>query len=261
MGELVRLEEGTAPGVATIRLDRPPMNAISNQLTAELHAVVDGLASRDDIGAVVVWGGPKIFAAGADIKEFPNLKDKPEAVAFSRKLNDALLALENLPQITIAAVNGFALGGGCELCMATDFRVAGERATFGQPEVLLGISPGAGGTQRLSRLVGITKAKEMNYTGRQVKADGALAMGLVSAVHPDDDCYPKALELAAGYARGPKALRYIKRAMMEGLSLPLAEAVALEAEAFGDCFETEDRVTGIASFIEHGPGKAEFNRK
>jgi len=261
VGEFVRLEDDTAEGVATIRLERPPMNAISNQVTAELGEIVADIAARDDLGAVVVWGGPNIFAAGADIKEFPNIKDKPEAVDFSRNLQGALLALENLPQITISAVNGFALGGGCELSMATDFRVAGEGAAFGQPEVLLGIVPGAGGTQRLSRLVGITRAKELNYTGRQVRAEEALAIGLVSAVHADDDTYAQAVELATRYARGPKALQYIKAAMMAGLSMTLADAMEVEAQAFGDSFETEDRITGIESFIASGPGKASFKRK
>ena len=175
-------------------------------------------------------------------------------------LHNALLALENLPQVTISAVNGYALGGGCELAMATDFRFAGESAVFGQPEVLLGILPGAGGTQRLMRLIGITKAKEINYSGRQVKAPEALELGLVSSVHPYEECYPKALEAAEEYSRGPKSLQFIKRAMMAGLSMPLEEAVKIEADAFGDCFETNDRLVGVESFIEHGPGKAEFNR-
>lgn len=260
MGEFVTLEEDTAPGVATIRIDRPKMNAISKQLATEIGEVATSLVDRSDLGAVVVWGGPRIFAAGADIKEFPLIEDKPEAIEFSRHLHRAFLTLENLPQITISAVNGFALGGGCELAMTTDFRVAGEKAVFGQPEVLLGILPGAGGTQRLTRLVGITKAKEINYTGRQVPAAEALEIGLVSAVHPDEECYPEAVKLAEQYAAGPKSLQYIKRAMMDGLALPLSEAVEVEAEAFGDCFETDDRRAGVASFIEHGPGKATFTR-
>ena len=161
MGDFVNLEIDSESGVATIRIERPPMNAISMQLAAELNDIAGQLAEDQGIGAVVVWGGPKIFAAGADIKEFPALQNKEEAVEFSMKLHNALLALENLPQITISAVNGYALGGGCELAMATDFRFAGESAVFGQPEVLLGILPGAGGTQRLMRLIGITKAKEI----------------------------------------------------------------------------------------------------
>ena len=206
MGDFVNLEIDSESGVATIRIERPPMNAISMQLTAELNDIAGQLAEDQGIGAVVVWGGPKIFAAGADIKEFPALQNKEEAVEFSMKLHNALLALENLPQITISAVNGYALGGGCELAMATDFRFAGENAVFGQPEVLLGILPGAGGTQRLMRLIGITKAKEINYSGRQVNADEALEIGLVSAVYPDDDCYPQALEATKEYAKGPKSL-------------------------------------------------------
>jgi enoyl-CoA hydratase/carnithine racemase len=261
MGELVRLEADTAPGVATIRLERPPMNAISNQVTAELAEVVAELAGRDDIGAVVVWGGPKIFAAGADIKEFPLIETEAAALDLSHRLNGALLALEALPQVTIAAVNGFALGGGCELAMAAEFRVAGEKAVFGQPEILLGIIPGAGGTQRLPRLVGVTKAKELIYSGRQVKADEALAIGLVSSVHADDEVYPAAVALAEQYAAGPYAMRLAKRAIMEGLSLDLPAAVEAEGRAFAACFTTEDRAIGVSSFIEHGPGKAAFVRR
>lgn len=261
MGDFVNLEIDSESGVATIRIERPPMNAISMQLAAELNDIAGQLAEDQGIGAVVVWGGPKIFAAGADIKEFPALQNKEEAVEFSMKLHNALLALENLPQITISAVNGYALGGGCELAMATDFRFAGENAVFGQPEVLLGILPGAGGTQRLMRLIGITKAKEINYSGRQVNADEALEIGLVSAVYPDDDCYPQALEAAKEYAKGPKSLQFIKKVMMDGLALPLEDAIKLEAEAFGDCFETDDRLIGVQSFLDHGPGRATFTRK
>ncbi len=261
MGELVWLEEDVAPGVATIRLQNGKMNPISNQVTAELTEVAEGLGARDDIGAVVIWGGEKIFAAGADINEFPEIANKAEAVAFSLRLHHALLAVENLPQITISAVNGYALGGGCEVSMSTDFRICGEKSVFGQPEVLLGILPGAGGTQRLPRLVGMTKAKELNYTGRQVKADEALDIGLVSEVVADDQVYPRSVELASAYAQGPAALRHIKWAMQTGIAKPIGDAVKDEAEAFGNCFETEDRVTGVASFLEHGPGKATFARK
>ncbi len=261
MAEVVRLESDTAPGVATIRLDNGRMNPISNQVVAELGEVVAEVGESLAIGAVVVWGGPKIFAAGADINEFPAIESGSAAVEFSLNLHRVMSALENLPQITISAVNGFALGGGCELSMATDFRICGEAAVFGQPEVLLGILPGAGGTQRLMRLVGVTTAKEINYTGRQVKAPEALDIGLVSAIHPDDEVYAEAIKLAAGYAKGPKALRYIKSAMNEGQGLPMSEAVKIEAEAFGDCFETEDRVIGVQSFLEHGPGKATFTQR
>lgn len=260
MGELVRLEDDTAPGVATIRLENGRMNPISRQVVLEAGKVAAELEGRDDIGAVVIWGGPKIFAAGADIKEFPEIQNYDEGVEFSNAIHDSFLALENLPQITISAVNGYALGGGCELAMTTDFRIAGESAVFGQPEILLGIIPGAGGTQRLMRLVGITKAKELNYTGRQIDAAEALDIGLVSEVVSDDQCYARAIELAEMYAKGPKALQYCKRAMMDGLAVSLEEAVRIEAENFGACFETNDRVAGVESFLEHGPGKATFNR-
>jgi len=257
MGELVTLEVDKEKRVGLVRLDRPPMNAIGDAVVDDLVAVTAELASASDVRAVVLWGGPKVFAAGADIKEFPSL-DRDGAVALSRKLNDALLAFEALPQITIAAVNGYALGGGCELAMAAEFRLAGDDAVFGQPEILLGLIPGAGGTQRTTRLVGITRAKGLVYTGRQVRPDEALDIGLVSAVHPAAEVHDAAVELAATYAAGPAALTLAKRAMMDGLALPLDEAVAVETERFADCFETEDCRTGVQSFLDHGPGKAIF---
>ena len=255
MGEFVGVETGG--GVATIRIDRPKMNAINPQMLAELTEAADAVAADGDVRAAVVWGGPKIFAAGADIGGFTGL-DPAEARELSRHFNDAFLAVENLPQITVSAVNGYALGGGMELAMATDFRVAAEDATFGQPEILLGIIPGGGGTQRLPRLVGVTKAKEIIYTGRHVGAAEALDIGLVSAVHPADGTYDAAVELAAGYAAGPAALRMAKQAVMDGLALSLADAVACEVERFGDCFTTDDTAIGVASFLEQGPGKAVF---
>ena len=200
MGEFVRVE--TSSGVATIRIDRPKMNAINPQMLAELTEAANTIAADGDVRAAVVWGGPRIFAAGADIGGFTGL-DAAEAQALSRVFNDAFLAVENMPQITVSAVNGYALGGGMELAMATDFRVAADDATFGQPEILLGIIPGGGGTQRLPRLVGVTRAKEIIYTGRNVHPDEALAIGLVSAVHPPEETYDAAVEMAAGYAAGP----------------------------------------------------------
>ncbi len=255
MSEFVRVETGG--GVATIRIDRPKMNALNPQLLDELNEAANAIAADDDIRAAVVWGGRRIFAAGADIGGFTGL-DAAGASALSRRFNDAFLALENMPQITVSAVNGYALGGGMELAMATDFRVAADDAVFGQPEILLGIIPGGGGTQRLPRLVGVTKAKEIIYSGRNVYPDEALAIGLVSAVHPPDDTYDAAVELAAGYAAGPAALRMAKKAVMDGLALSLADAVACEAEHFGDCFNTDDTAIGVASFLEKGPGKATF---
>ena len=255
MGDFVRVETGG--GVATIRMDRPKMNAINVQLLDELTEAANAVGADPDVRAAVVWGGPRIFAAGADIGRFTGL-DPAGARILSRRFNDAFLAVENMPQITVSAVNGYALGGGMELAMATDFRVAAEDAVLGQPEIRLGIIPGGGGTQRLPRLVGVTRAKEIIYTGRNVYPDEALAIGLVSAVHPPDETYDAAVEMAAGYAAGPAALRMAKQAVMDGLALSLADAVARETEHFGDCFATEDTAVGVASFLEKGPGKAVF---
>ncbi len=259
MGEFVNLEESAVSNVAIIRLDRPKVNALNSQIGRELLAVAQELATRQDIRGVVVWGGPRIFAAGADISEFPVDGEDRDPSPMVDLLNEANFALENLPQITIAAVNGFALGGGCELSMTTDFRVCGEGAVFGQPEILLGIIAGAGGTQRLTRLVGITKSKEINYTGRMVKAPEALEIGLVSAVHPDDEVLDQAVKLAARYAAGPAAIANAKKAIMDGLHVSIEEAIAIEKREFIAAFQTDDAVTGITSFLEHGPGKAEFS--
>lgn len=258
MGEFVRLEDSSIDGVAVIRLDRPKVNALNRQLCSELGEVVADLADRQDVRAAVLWGGPRFFAAGADISEFPVNDGHRDPSPLVAVMNDAYNALENLPQITVAAVNGFALGGGCELAMTTDFRVCGESAQFGQPEVLLGLIPGAGGTQRLTRLVGVTKSKELNYTGRMVPAAEALDIGLVSAVHPDEEVFDKALEMAATYARGPASLANLKRAIQNGADLTIQVALDVEQNEFVDCFQTDDAVIGITSFLESGAGNAEF---
>ena len=255
MGDFVRVE--TRSGVATIRIDRPKMNAFDSQLLDELTEAANAVGADPDVRAAVVWGGPRIFAAGADIGRFTGL-GPAGARDLSRHFNDAFLAVENMPQITVTAVNGYALGGGMELAMATDFRVAAEDAVLGQPEIRLGIIPGGGGTQRLPRLVGVTRAKEIIYTGRNVYPDEALDIGLISAVHPPDETYDAAVEMAAGYAAGPAALRMAKQAVMDGLALSLADAVARETEHFGDCFATDDTAIGVASFLEKGPGRATF---
>ncbi len=259
MGEFVNIEASSDDKVAIIRLDRPKVNALNAQVGAELGEAAAELAERTDIRGVVVWGGPKVFAAGADISEFPIEGDHRDPSPMVDKLVNALFAIENLSQITVSAVNGYALGGGCELSMATDFRICGQRAQFGQPEILLGIIPGAGGTQRLPRLVGITKAKELNYSGRMVDAAEALEIGLVSEVVADELVLDTAVEIAGRYARGPAALANVKRAMMEGMHLPLDEAIAVEKREFVASFSTDDAVTGITSFLEHGPGRATFN--
>lgn len=258
MGEFVTLETTTNDRVAMIRLDRPKVNALNQQVGEELAQVAAEIADRDDIGAVVLWGGPKIFAAGADIGAFPIGDGHRDPTPMVDPLNQALFALENLPQVTVAAVNGFALGGGCELSMATDFRVCGESAQFGQPEILLGIIPGAGGTQRLTRLVGVTKAKEICYSGRMVPASEALDIGLVSSVHPDDQVLSAAVDLVAPYAKGPAALVNVKRSIMDGLHVSLTEAIEIERREFVESFQSDDAVIGITSFLENGPGQASF---
>lgn len=259
MSDYVHLQTGTAPGVATIRLDRPRMNALGNAVTAEIAAVAGELRGRSDIRAAVLWGGPKIFAAGADIKEFrPGESGGGDGSGAPVSLTGALRQLECIPQVLVAAVNGYALGGGCELAMSADFRVAADDAIFGQPEILLGIIPGAGGTQRLPRLVGLSRAKEIILTGRRVSAEEALAIGLVDAVHPAAETYEQALAMAERFAAGPAALRHAKAAMNGGFDLPLDDALALETAEFVAAFSTEDASIGVKSFVEHGPGKAAF---
>jgi enoyl-CoA hydratase len=205
---------------------------------------------------VLVTGGPKVFAAGADISEFAG---PDEAAAVGRSFLDALEAVGAIPRVTIAAVGGYALGGGCELALACDLRIASERARFGQPEILLGIIPGGGGTQRLTRLVGPARAKEMIFSGRQVKADEALAIGLVDRVVPVEDFEAEALAWAAEFAAGPGVVAGLaKEAIDRGLDTDLAAGLRIEQELFVESFRTEDSQIGLASFREHGPGKAEF---
>ncbi|HVF20001.1 MAG TPA: enoyl-CoA hydratase-related protein [Mycobacteriales bacterium] len=256
MSELVRLE--VAGGVGTIRLERPPMNAINRQLAAELLVAAKDAADRDDVRAVVVYGGPKVFAAGADIVEMAPL-GYTEMLSVSGGLQEALGAVARIPKPTVSAVTGFALGGGCELALCTDFRVCGDNAKLGQPEILLGVIPGAGGTQRLPRLIGLSKAKDLIYTGRFVAADEALSIGLVDRVVPPDDVYTAAVEMVSRYAEGPAyALRAAKEAIDAGIEVPLDAGLAMERTQFAALFATEDQKLGMASFIESGPGKAKF---
>lgn len=256
MGEFVRLEVDGAVG--TIRLERPPMNALSLQVQREIRDAALEASERADVRAVVVYGGPKVFAAGADVKEMATLTYE-QMVGQSTTLQDCFNAVARIPKPTIAAVTGYALGGGCELAMCCDLRVAGDNATLGQPEILLGIIPGAGGTQRLPRLVGPAKAKDLIYTGRFVKADEALAIGLVDVVTAPDDVYADALALATRLAAGPAyALRAAKEAIDRGLEVDLATGLEIERMQFAALFATADRQTGMDSFVEHGPGKATF---
>ena len=240
--------------VALVRVDRPKANALSAAVLGQLHAVATELQD-DPPGAVVLWGGRRIFAAGADIVELGDAG----ADAVGANFAAALGALAAVPRATIAAVNGVALGGGLELALACDFRVCGENAHFGLPEVLLGVIPGGGGTQRLPRLIGVSRAKELIFTGRQVGAEEALAIGLVNRVVAPDFVLESALRWAAELAAGPLVAHGLAKAAVDrGLEGTLAEGLALEQEAFVAVARTEDAARGIASFAENGPGKATF---
>jgi len=241
-------------GVALVRLDRPEANALSAAVLAQLAAAATGLCD-DPPGAVVVWGGRKIFAAGADIVEL----GEAGAAAVAESFAAALGALAAIPRATIAAVNGYALGGGLELALACDLRVCGENAHFGLPEVLLGVIPGGGGTQRLPRVVGASRAKDIIFTGRRVDAKEALSIGLVNRVVAPDFVLESSLAWAAELARGPVVAHALAKAAVDrGLEGSLAEGLAVEREAFVAAARTEDAARGIASFAEHGPGKATF---
>ena len=259
MGEFVTVTTDDE-GVATLRLDRAPVNALNSQIWGELGEAARQITDDDDIGAVVIWGGPKVFAAGADIKQMQGM-DFQEFFARGGALQESFDALARMPKVTIAAVNGYALGGGCELAMTADFRFAASNAKLGQPEILLGVIPGAGGTQRLTRLVGVQKAKEMVYGGGMYSAEECLAMGLVDKVFEPDELYDKAVEAARRYAKGPYALRMAKKAIDEGIEMDLDAALRLETTLFTACFATEDRKIGMDTFVAEGPGKAKFVRR
>ena len=256
MTEFVRLE--VADGVAEIRIDRAPVNALNEQVQDELRVVAAECARRDDVRAVILWGGDKVFVAGADVKEFARMSAQ-DMQRRAADLSAALDAVARIPKPVIAAVTGYALGGGCELALTADFRVSADNARWGQPEILLGIIPGAGGTQRLPRLIGPAKAKDLIFTGRFVGAAEAAELGLVDLVVPADEVYATARAMAEKFARGPAlALRAAKAAIDGGLETDLASGLALESVLFAGLFATEDRTRGMQSFIESGPGKAEF---
>ncbi|MEE4540745.1 enoyl-CoA hydratase-related protein [Streptomyces sp. V4-01] len=245
-------------GVGTLRLDRPPMNALDGATQDRLKALAEEAARRTDVRAVVVWGGEKVFAAGADIKEMRAMSYE-DMVDRSRDLQDAFTAVARIPKPVVAAVTGYALGGGCELALCADFRIAAEDARLGQPEILLGLIPGAGGTQRLSRLIGPSRAKDLIFTGRMVKAAEALSLGLVDRVAPADEVYAQAHAWAERLARGPAyALRAAKEAVDAGLDTDLDTGLTIERTLFAGLFATADREAGMRSFVEDGPGKATF---
>jgi enoyl-CoA hydratase/carnithine racemase len=257
VGEFVNLE--VEDGIGTIRVQRPPVNAINRQLQAELRVAALEAREHDDVRAVIVYGGEKVFVAGADIKEFVTM-DYNAIADYGPELSGAVTAIAELPVPTVAAISGYALGGGYELALACDRRICGDNSKLGQPEILLGIIPGAGGTQRLARLVGPSKAKDIVYTGRFVAADEALAIGMVDEVVAPDDVYSAARKWAGQFSGGAaRALAAAKAAIDGGLDGDLAGGLRLETALFAGLFTTEDRTEGMRSFIENGPGKAQFH--
>ena len=252
--EFVLYEVKGATGIITINRERA-LNALNSTVLEELDQTLDAV-NLDEVRCLILTGaGQKSFVAGADIGEMSNLT-KAEGEAFGKKGNDVFRKLETFPIPVIAAINGFALGGGCEIAMSCDIRICSDNAVFGQPEVGLGITPGFGGTQRLARLVGPGMAKQMIYTARNIKADEAFRIGLVNAVYTQEELLPAAEKMAAGIAKNaPIAVRNCKKAINEGLDLPMDKAVELEEKLFGDCFETEDQKYGMAFFLDKNKEK------
>lgn len=254
----VRLEPHPADGrLAVVRVDRPPVNAFDQRMWDLFVAVAASLHGDTLYQAVVITGGPAHFAAGADVKGLLDLTPD-QFDARNRVLQRAFHALATAPQVTIAAVSGYALGGGCELALAADFRFAGRSAVFGLPEITLGIMPGSGGTQRLPRIVGLGRARELILSGRTVAADEALAIGLADRVVDDAGLLDAAVAEGLRYARGPLALRHAKRAVNAALDLPVEDGLGPEADLITRCFTSEDGQRGLRSFVDRGPRKAAF---
>lgn len=245
-------------GIGVVRLDRPPVNALNRAVREELIEVAATVTAREDVRAVVVHGGPKTFAAGADVRELVSTSHA-DMISESRRISAGIGALAHIPKPTVSAITGFALGGGLEIALATDRRIAADDARLGVPEILLGVIPGGGGTQRLARLVGEAAAKDLVYTGRFVGAAEALAMGLVDEVVPAGEVFDRAVAYATQFAEGPaRAYAAAKEAIEGGLDRDLEAGLDLESEVFAALFATEDRTIGMESFLEHGPGKARF---
>ncbi len=245
----VNYEVKGAVGVVTI--NRPEaLNALNSAVLDDLKAVISGVDLNEIRCLILTGAGEKSFVAGADIGEMSSLT-KAEGEAFGKKGNDIFRQIETLPIPVIAAVNGFALGGGCEIAMSCDFRICSDNAVFGQPEVGLGITPGFGGTQRLARLVGPGMAKQMIYTARNIKADEAFRIGLVNQVVPQEELMPVVEKIANGIAmNAPIAVRNCKKAINDGLEAGMEEAIVIEEKLFGGCFETHDQVEGMSAFLE-----------
>ncbi|MBE1487630.1 enoyl-CoA hydratase/isomerase family protein [Plantactinospora soyae] len=248
MGDFVQVETGD--GIGTIRLARPPMNALNTRVQEELRSAATAVSADPDVRAVIVYGGERVFAAGADIKEMADMSyvDMAERAA---DLSSALGAIARIPKPVVAAITGYALGGGCELALACDWRVVAEDAKLGQPEIKLGIIPGAGGTQRLARLIGPARAKDLIMSGRMVDAAEALRIGLADRVVPADQVYAEAVALVRPYLNGPaQALRAAKLAVDGGLEMDLASGLAWESQLFAALFATDDRREGMTAFVE-----------
>ena len=242
------VDYSTQDGVAVITLNRPPMNALNNAMISDIDVAV-AMAEAIDVRAVVITGAPH-FAAGADITGFQKTFESGGDERQASGLSEVIARFANLEKPTIAAINGFALGGGLELAMGADFRYLGETARVGQPEVLLGLIPGAGGTQRLARLVGPQRSKELCMTGRHVKSDEALSLGIADKVVPDDELLDVALKDATAFAQGPtQAYTAVKRAVSRGYDQPLEEGLAIEAEQFARAFASNDAKIGVAAFL------------
>ena len=252
--EFVLYEQNGAVGKITINREKA-LNALNSQVLEELDATLDAV-NLDEVRCLILTGaGQKSFVAGADIGEMSTLT-KAEGEAFGKKGNDVFRKLETFPIPVIAAINGFALGGGCEISMSCDIRICSDNAVFGQPEVGLGITPGFGGTQRLPRLVGAGMGLQLIYTGRNIKADEALRIGLVNAVYTQEELMPAAEKMAAGIAKNaPIAVRNCKKAINEGLDVDMDQAIVIEEKLFGDCFETEDQKYGMAFFLDKNKEK------
>ncbi len=245
--QFIRLE--VADGVGTVRLDRPPMNALNGAIQDQLRDVALELPKRDDVAAVILYGGEKVFAAGADIKEMATLSHA-QMIVHSHYLTDAVELLAKVPKPVVAAITGYALGGGCEVALAADRRIVGASTKLGQPEIKLGVIPGAGGTQRLARLIGPAKTKDLVYTGRLIDAQEALRIGLVDEVVDDDKVYEAAHAWAKQFVGGPaQALRAAKAAIDTGLDVDLHTGLEIERQLFAELFATEDRTIGMEAFV------------
>lgn len=247
--EFVTYEVEGLTGIIT--MNRPnALNALNSQMLEELDQILDQIDTTSVRALILTGAGDKSFVAGADISEMSAFT-KAEGVLFGKRGNDIFHRLETFPLPVIAAVNGFALGGGCELCLSCDIRICSENAVFGQPEAGLGITPGFGGTQRLARIIGPGMAKEMIFTARNVKAQEAYRIGLVNAIYPQKELLLEAKKMAKGIAdNAPIAVRNCKKAINDGLQVDIDQAVAIEEQLFGDCFETHDQKEGMGAFLE-----------